>query len=192
MTFQSLTRTLLLILFTCAYETSAYPHKLVDPLASVQAPTLLPRSSLSLTLSNTTVLIPPGGFQCYEPKPGRSSTTVDGCRATLNYIRTFPKYRTKQDFLEGRRPRDPSLPPYVIHHEDSNCAIRIASQDPGVVDRFSFQQIRQSATDILTDCEENWGVGGIASLGAGLGWTVAVIGIDSLERGNWSDGIAVS
>ena len=189
MAFPYLTSAVLCLLFT--WNMSAHPQ-LLDPLISTQVPTIFPRSLNINPPSNITLLIPSRELRCYEPKPGRSSTSIDGCRPTLNYFRTFPKYRVVQDFLEGWWPKEPSPPPYAVHHEASNCAIRIASFDSRVLDRFSFEQVRQLATDILTDCEGNGGVGGIANIGRGLGWTVAVIGIDEPVGGNWKDSDAIT
>lgn len=42
---------------------------------------------------------------------------------------------------------------------------------------FSFEQVRVLAQEILQDCEENE-TGGIARIGRGVGWTVAVIGTE--------------
>lgn len=103
-------------------------------------------------------------------------TDVAGCRPTLNYFRTFPNYRLVQDFIENRKPKMPSKPPYAVHHVLSNCAVQIAPDNPGVVDDFSFQQARALATEILETCVDHGGRGGTAPIGHGLGWRVTVIG----------------
>ena len=74
------------------------------------------------------------------------------------------------------RPRDPTKPPYIIHHELSDCAIHIAASNPAIEDRFSFEQARALATDILETCKDQDGRGGSAPIGRGLGWRVTVIG----------------
>lgn len=65
--------------------------------------------------------------------------------------------------------------------------MKIASFDSRVPDLFSFEQVRQAATDILEDCEARGGVGGVMTIGRGVGWTVAVIGVG--EGGGRDGGI---
>ncbi|MCJ1459155.1 hypothetical protein MMC28_009532 [Mycoblastus sanguinarius] len=138
-------------------------------------PGVLSRSGNASLSLHTSKLSSPD-IQCFLPKPGRGTTSISGCRPTLNEFRNFPRYRVVQDFLEGRWPREPSEPPYALHATASNCAVRIASGDPKVIDKFSFEQVRQLATDIVEECQEKGGLGGIAPIGKGLGWTVAVVG----------------
>lgn len=131
------------------------------------------------TNSTNTPLLPPGpvgAIECFGSGQGRLSTDVDGCRPTLNYFRTFPKYRVIQDFMEDRYPKLPSKPPYAVHHLNSNCAVQIASGDPLAIDDFSFEQARALATEILEVCQDHGGYGGFAPIGHGVGWRVSVIG----------------
>jgi len=166
-----------ILLLLLIWKASAYPHSWFEQSSLDPPPGIRKRSvNPTLALENNTRHSLSGMMHCYEPKAGRSTTSVNGCRPTLNYIRTFPKYRVIQDFLEGWWPKEPSIPPYAIHLEAGDCAIKIASYDARVPDMFSFEQVRQLATDILTDCESKGGVGGIANIGRGRGWTVAVIG----------------
>ncbi len=43
-------------------------------------------------------------------------------------------------------------------------------------DDFSFEQARGLAIEILEECEEKGGRGGVAPIGHGVGWAVSVIG----------------
>lgn len=57
--------------------------------------------------------------------------------------------------------------------------MEIEAANPSVEDRFSFEQVRGLATDIVEDCQTKGGFGGFASIGVkeGVGgWTVRVIG----------------
>ena len=45
-----------------------------------------------------------------EPK---ERTTVDGCRPTLNFLKTLLNYSRIQFFSYGRLPKDPGPPPYT-------------------------------------------------------------------------------
>ena len=135
---------------------------------------------ISVPTNNTTtpplLPAPVGTIECFASGQGRPSTDVDGCRPTLNYFRTFAKYRVIQDFMEDRYPKLPSKPPYAVHHIHSNCAVQIASEDPYTLDTFSFEQARTLATEILEICQDHGGHGGVAPIGHGIGWRVSVIG----------------
>lgn len=169
------------ILLFLLWKILAYPHERLGSL-SIAQPT--PRSSFPTrqglaTQNVTSAVFSPSRptLHCYEARPGRPRTSIDGCRPTLNQIKTFPEYRRVQEFLEGWYPKFPQKPPYAVHHEDSDCAIKIASFRAKEPDLFSFEQVRILAQEILQDCEEN-GTGGIARIGRGVGWTVAVIGTE--------------
>lgn len=130
-------------------------------------PAIRARANLELlSLSNISLTIPHGysrtSILCFKAAEGRETTSIDGCRLTLNRIRRLPNYRLKQDFQEGRNPREPSKPPYIFHEEGSDCAIQLASGSDTIVDKFSFEQVRSLATDILEDCQTFGGYGGVA------------------------------
>ena len=117
-----------------------------------------------------------GVIECFTFSRGRKTTNVSGCRPTLNYFRGFPNYRKIQDFMEDRYPKNPYKPPYSVHQTQSNCAIQIASENPTIIDDFSFEQARALAIEILEVCEDHGSYGGVAPIGHGVGWTVSVIG----------------
>lgn len=137
------------------------------------------RPVLALPL-NITLPFPYGPPQtkilCFEAAQGRETTSIDGCRPTLNRLRRLPHYRLEQLFQERRYPTEPSKPPYIFNVKDSTCAIQLACGSTIIIDRFSFEQVRALATDIVEDCQTKGGYGGVAPLGAGVGWTVKVIG----------------
>ena len=144
---------------------------------------------------------PIGLIECFTSSQGRTNTNVTGCRPTLNYFRGFPNYRKIQDFMEDRKPKNPSKPPYAVHHVHSNCAIQIASGNPNIIDTFSFEQARALAIEILEVCQDHGGRGGVAPIGQGVGWTVSVIGwtvppdppdpLNLLEEGGLKNGTSV-
>ena len=119
---------------------------------------------------------PIGVIECFTSAQGRRTTTVSGCRPTLNYFRGFPDYRKIQDFMEDRYPKNPSKPPYAVHQIHSDCAIQIAAANPTIIDDFSFEQARALAIEILEVCEDHGSRGGVAPIGHGVGWRVSVIG----------------
>lgn len=119
----------------------------------------------------------PKHIECFEPAQGRLPPTIDGCRPTLNEIRKWPKYRVVQRFEVDKWPKEPSTPPFSLHHHASDCLILIATTNPEVTDRFSFAEVRGNATEILEECHPSGAIGGIASMGTGIGWTVTVFGI---------------
>lgn len=136
---------------------------------------LLIPSNPNLASLNTSTLISPQSIYCYEPLRGRLHTTLDGCRPSLNEIRTFPRYHKKQDFVRERWPKEPHRPPYLVHNEGSDCSIKIDTSDAREAEIFSFEQARQLATDILEECAST-GVGGATPIGRAVGWYVQVIG----------------
>ena len=173
------------ILFNWALKALAYPHakdlqevRSIDPwtLSGVIPQLSVPTNSTNAPPRPPRPPAPIGVIQCFQQSQSHVHTDVDGCRPTLNYIRTFPNYRRVQDFMEERYPKIPSKPPYAIHHEGSNCALQIASDNPLTIDDFSFEQARALATEILEVCQDRGGRGGFAPIGHGVGWRVCVIG----------------
>ena len=45
-----------------------------------------------------------------------------------------------------------------------------------MVDKFSYEMVRQRATDIVEECQDYGGLGGWSPMGRGLGWYVRIIG----------------
>ncbi|MCJ1460985.1 hypothetical protein MMC28_011367 [Mycoblastus sanguinarius] len=173
---------LLNILFVNIWRIHAFPWT-KPPLHQHNHPELVARSaqnaSLQLGLTYATISsVPllPNEIFCFDPMPGRRQTDIDGCRPTLNEFRTWPLYRLVQDFQEGLYPRKPTTPPFAIHKESANCAVQVKAADPSIVDRFSYEQVRALAYEIVEDCQSQGGVGGMGSIGRGIGWTVTVIG----------------
>lgn len=135
--------------------------------------------------SNTTSPSLDGSSQwrilCFEAAQGRQATSVDGCRPTFNLVRGLPNFRLIQEFQEGKYPKKPYRPPYIFYHNESTCAIQVASGSKTLNDKFSFEQIKTRATDIVEDCQAQGGYGGVAPLGEDIGWTVKVIGLAVAE-----------
>lgn len=124
---------------------------------------------------------------CLKPPvaqpPTRGPTDIEQCRPALNRIRELPDYRRNQFFREGAYPKiTPArkTPPFVFHHDNSNCLIKITSGDTQTIDMFSFAQIRSLAIDILEECSTDHGQdgqGGLAPIGEKRnGWVVVVVG----------------
>ena len=181
---------LTIVVLLHAWQVLGYPHREPGDHFSKMQTSLLPRSNglPTLLLPNATFPTPNTAIECFRPSPIRGLTSINGCRPTLNEFRNFPRYRAVQDFLENRWPRKPSEPPYALHHTKSDCLVSISSTDPRTIDRFSFEQIRQLATDILEECcQPETGYGGISPIGKGIGWVVGVTGfLGSDMRGNGS------
>lgn len=149
-------------------------------------PAVTARAGPELALRLNITLPFPGGYTrtnilCFEAARGRETTSIDGCRPTLNSLRGFPHYRLAQLFQETRYPKEPSTPPYMLNVKDSTCAIQLACGSATIIDRFSFEQVRALATDIVEDCQTQGGYGGVAPLGTGVGWTVKVIGYTTAD-----------
>lgn len=130
---------------------------------------------------------PKAGITCFTSGP---RTTVAGCRVALNYMKEFPLYKTVQPFQQGRCPDigEGKKPPLLIFAQGATCAIEIATRDPLVVDAFSFEEVRQLATEIVEDCQDVGGHGGWSPVGRGIGWHVRVIGVDVEEGGGGGNG----
>ena len=65
--------------------------------------------------------------------------------------------------------------------------MQIASGDPATVDAFSFEQARALALEILEVCKDHGGFGGVAPIGRGVGWSVAVVGFGILPPPEQAD-----
>ena len=128
--------------------------------------------TLELVSANTTN----GGKEiyCFEPSPGVLPANIDICRASLRALRKFPGFFEKQQFLEGRYPKEPRKPPYAVWEEGSECLIEIASHNERK-DYFSFNDVKNLATKILEECEGN-NLGGVAPIGLEVGWRITVVG----------------
>lgn len=165
-----------LVLLLAHGSTKPYsPRRALPPTNIFQT---TPGQSLQIDITNTTHSVSPvqvTHIQCFLPHPERPLATIDGCRATLNKIKTFPLYRLEQDFLENIFPRKPSPPPLAIY--DYQCIVEIKANDAHTTDKFSFEQVRLLALDILEHCSNHGGIGGISPIGRGIGWTVAVKGV---------------
>ncbi|CAF9940849.1 MAG: hypothetical protein HETSPECPRED_002657 [Heterodermia speciosa] len=115
-------------------------------------------------------------------------TTVATCRPTLNVLKTFPFYRRIQNFQESRSPTVPDKPPLYVYVRSSDCALELASGRPDVVDRFSYEMVRQKATDLVEECQEYGGMGGWSPMGRGLGWYVKIIGYKEPDESSIKNG----
>lgn len=126
-------------------------------------------------------------IRCFNASRTGMQTTVDGCRPTLNHLRTIPGYRSVQAFQSGKAPKVTVqtvdhgehilVPPFNFHMIGSNCVLRIGTINAREVDSFSFLQARATATDILQRCEDlGEPYGGEADLGRGNGWEVRIVG----------------
>lgn len=125
-------------------------------------------------------------YTCYDPGVTRLPITVEDCRDTLRIIRNFPDYRRVQEFQRNKKPQIPEegrrgfrAPPFVIDAEGTICGLEISDKIYGVVDKFSFAQVRELATDIVEDCNSPGkpGYGGQWSIGENRHWMIRVFGI---------------
>lgn len=57
-----------------------------------------------------------------------------------------------------------------------------------MVDRFSYEMVRQKATDLVEECQEYGGMGGWSPMGRGLGWYVKIIGYKEPDESSIKNG----
>lgn len=127
---------------------------------------------------------PSPSIQCFPHSAGKP-TSITGCRPTLNHIRQhYTPYRTPQLFKMYRYPREPFTPPIShLHIPPSDCVIQVFSRISAVEDRFSWEEVRRKAMEVLEFCGEHGdGVGGAMGLGRGLGWNVVVLGMRTVPE----------
>ncbi len=161
-------------LFQCYSKAFAYPPAKTHELNTIRRATSLLSPSPSL-FNASALTIQTGPITCFDE--GDSKTTLAGCRPTLNKIRTFPAYRTRQLFRMARYPRVPGgRPPMIIHVGRADCAIGLACNQPYRDDMFSWEDVRAAAIRVAEDCEDNYGYGGWTPVGEGVGWHVKVLG----------------
>lgn len=150
----------------------------------------LPINQTSSSISMWQDLPITNDIECFDTSQTGRRTTVDGCRPTLNHLRTIPGYSRVQAFQSGKAPKISVplpdggehilAPPFNFHTIGSNCALGIGTINIREVDAFSFLQARATATNILQHCEDlGQPYGGIANLGRGNGWRVQVIGYNA-------------
>lgn len=124
-------------------------------------------------------------FTCWNSSQKEVHTSVEGCRSTLNYLRTIHTYRVRQAFQKDKSPkiaiqthegRDILCPPFRFHSVKSDCALQVDTVIEDAIDVFSFQEVRARALEILEECQDEGGYGGIGVLGQKKGWEVQVVG----------------
>ena len=163
------------------------------PYAKLQAASQLPPlANLSLSMpeapaaSNLTK--PP--YTCYDPAASRVAITVDDCRDTLRLIRQMPNYRRVQEFERHKRPLIPEegsrafqTPPFLIAPDLTKCGLEIRDVIPGLIDKFSFEQVKELAQDIVEECNSPGkpGHGGQCSLGQNNRWMIRIFGIPPMD-----------
>ena len=106
-------------------------------------------------------------------------TNVDTCRPLLTKIRAFDKYRTKQTFQMYKTPKSPFEPPFGFTVRKCTCELRVKATGLQWVDKFSWEEVRAMATNIVEDCQppRGAGVGGWDLIGPEKRWIVEMIGI---------------
>ena len=161
------------LLFQCYSKAFAYPPAKTHELNAARRATSLLSPSPGL-FNASTLTIQTGPITCF--REGDVKTSLAGCRPTLNRIRTFPAYRTRQLFRMSRYPLAPAKPPMIIHVGAADCAIGLACEQPFRDDMFSWEDVRAAATEVAVNCEDNYGYGGWTPVGAGVGWHVKVLG----------------
>ena len=83
--------------------------------------------------------------------------------------------------------RDRSTPPYIWHDPETSCRVEIIADNPLLIDKFSFEQARSLATEIVQDCQDMGCFGGESIIGVEkVGWMVRVMGI-KLDPGTSND-----
>ena len=134
------------------------------------------------TAGNPTTYPRPNGITCYEQGEKHAPIKIADCRGLLNNLKSIPGYRRVQPFIERQMPvlptKRPGTPPYIWHDESTFCTVEIRVNDTRVIDKFSFEQARSLATEILQDCESSGGWGGESVIGEKQeGWYVRTVGI---------------
>ena len=159
---------------TCSKASIYPPAETHDLNAVLRATSILPTSPSLLNASSLTTH--PHSVHCFQE--GETKTNLTGCRPTLNRIRNFPAYHTRQLFRMARYPLFPNKPPVIIHDPGADCAIGVACLLPFRDDVFSWEQVRAAALAVAVECEDSYGYGGWTSVGQGVGWDVRVLGFE--------------
>ena len=167
-----------------------WTHRIsASPYAKLQAASqILPPVNLSLPVfeapAASNLSTPP--YICYEPGSTRLPITVEDCRDTLRIIRNMPDYRRVQEFQRDKKPLIPEVgrrgfrsPPFVVDAEGSICGLEISDKIHDVVDKFSFAQVKELATDIVEECNSpgKGGYGGQWPIGENGYWMIRIFGI---------------
>ena len=122
-----------------------------------------------------------GAIHCHDRREYPRLATVDLCRPILAQIHSWPSFSRTQTFEEfmlpgveinGKR----LYPPFRWSVPDGNCVIELSPLLPGMMDEFSFSDVKSLATDILESCEHEGNHGGTGRIGGKQGWFVNVFG----------------
>ena len=118
-------------------------------------------------------------YQCWSPGE-HTSTDVTGCRPLLTKIRGFEPYRIPQTFQEYKTPVFPFVPPFGFTVKDCTCELRVKATSPRWVDKFSWNDVRTMATDLVENCQppRGAGEGGWDLIGPKKKWIVEIVGIE--------------
>ena len=155
------------------------------PVSLVYAPSGAPSvntTSLSSTItSDIDLYVGHGPIHCHDIREYHQSATVDLCRPVLAYIRSWPSFSRTQTFEEFMLPRvemdgKRMYPPFTWLIRGGKCVVELRPLAPGVVDRFSFSDVKNLATDVLESCHQAGSHGGTARVGDKHGWVVNVFG----------------
>ena len=99
----------------------------------------------------------------------------------------MPDYRRVQEFQRKKKPLIPEeggryfrTPPFLFNAEDTICGLEITDKFEGVIDKFSFAQVRDLAQDIVEECNAPGkpGYGGQWTIGDNGYWMIRVFGIN--------------
>lgn len=183
-----------------------------SPLSFLDVPTTDIHPSINQVSTSTNDSTAAGGLNddnrdifCLKGQTKRP-ITVDSCRPTLNYLKQFPNFAARQSFLitaprEGRTilgiPHLPHVyngvimpdgPPFVIQTENGDCVIRVQVDNIqgtvfGIEAKFSWRDVRATATQIIEHCDEGEENGnGLRRIGfperplGAPGWVVYAVG----------------
>ena len=158
-----------------------------SPYAKPQAVSPPANLSLSVFEAPTASNLSSPPYFCYTPGASRLPITVADCRDTLKIVRSMPDYRRVQEFQRQKKPLIPEegrrrfrTPPFLFNAEDTLCGLEISDKFGGVIDKFSFEQVRNLAQDIVEECNAPGkpGYGGQWSIGEKGYWQIRVFGIN--------------
>ena len=169
------------------HRVSASPY--AKPQAVSQIP---PPANLSLPVFEAPAAsnLSSPSYMCFSPGDTRLPITVDDCRDTLKIVRNMENYGRVQEFQRNKKPlireegrRGFRAPPFLFNADEGLCGLEITDKFDGVIDKFSFKQVRELAQDIVEECNSagKSGYGGQWTIGQNGYWMIRIFGIKDYQ-----------
>ena len=114
--------------------------------------------------------------RCFGPEQYDTYVDYPRCRPVLDVLTSYDHAQTPHRFIYRQEPRIPYAPPFHFWQDDRGCAITVSTWNKHAVEEFSMQQLRRIATNLLIQCWDQGGYGGLQQVISPDGWWISIHG----------------